>query len=211
MSIARNLRRKQSRKEKHVIYWKDCNIPAKLFFDEVIKGNYHVLGKAPVEQLEKAYWSIIDEYVELDHNDALKDWFKRKERIAELHAVKDVINNCLYSLAYLTLSKEQILRVIMGLNSVEAISVNFDTEKPVKDEIERVQHQVIGELENEINIEEAGFKTTTENESQKYEAMLGTIQDIHGYWLPEDISLKMFLAKKHSAIEKSRPKPKVNG
>lgn len=206
MSIARNLRRKQARKENHNIFWKDCSIPAKLFFEDVIKGNYHVLGNAPESELQKAYWSIIDEYVILDKNDALKDWFKRLEKISVIEDVKAKITDCVYLLSSLNLTEELQDRTITALNSIEFIKVRFDKNKGIQEEIIRINNEVIGELDNEIEITKLGIKTTGEQEAMKYELMLSNIQDVHGYWMPEDLTLRMFLAKKQTAIEKTNHK-----
>lgn len=208
MSIARRLRRKQSRKENHVIKWKDCSLPAKLFFDEVIRGNYHVLGNAPESELQKAYWSIIDEYVKLDKNEALKDWFNRLEQKAVINNLIQTVSTCLYVITYASNTEELLKENIETINSIKGVNINFDLNKGIDEEIIRVNTKVLGLLRNRIKLLEGEEQPQGNNEVSVFEKRLVAVQNVLGYNLPDDVSLKKFIFLEKAAIEKSKPQPK---
>lgn len=208
MSILRRERRKKARKEAYKIKWKDCSIPAKLFFDEVIKGNYSVLGNAPVEQLEKAYWDIMDEYVKLDDNVRLMDWYKKQEKLSLIRLKITNINELLYSISYVAESNDERMLFVDLLNKMTKPKVNFkventDNEIEWLDEILRVKNQVIGELENEVDILTMNDKPSEETPKEyAFEERLDAVENIHGYKLPVNISLREFIFKEKSAHKK---------
>lgn len=207
MSILRRERRKKARKEAYKIKWKDCSIPAKLFFDEVIKGNYSVLGNAPVEQLEKAYWDIMDEYVKISNNEAVMSYLVKHRKISVINAKISTIKEILYSIAYVE-DKHTLQGLISALNLMESPKIDFNVgsvedRNLLIDEIQRVNNEVVGVLENEIDILTMNDKEHDENAiGLSYEDRAEAIMDVRGRDFNGMPTLREFVAAEKRAHQK---------
>lgn len=200
---------KRRRQLKPVILWHDCNIPAKLFFDILNTRDYTKLGTAPIEELEKAFEKIFDEYVVLDGNEKVIQWYKKQCKISFLNYQIWVIETALYTICYAPLTKEQRIRVIDNLNAMQTPKVKFDKDKPILDEVQRIQRSVLGSIRNRLNLELSNEKKVEEQAKYSYRKDLAAIENVLGHSLPEKMSLEMFLERKKSAVEKSNNQRKL--
>lgn len=200
---------KRIRQHKTVILWRDCNIPAMLFFDILNTRDYSKLGTAPIEEMERVFEGIFDEYVVLDGNEKVIQWYKKQCKIAFLNYQIEYIETALYTICYAPLTRDQRIKVIDSLNAIETPKVKFDKDKPILDEVQRVQRMVLGSIKNRLNLEKSTEKKVEEQAKYSYRKDLATVENILGHNLPEDMSLEMFLFRKKSAIEKSNAHRKL--
>lgn len=187
------------------IKYTNCDIPAILFFDELMHGNISVLGKGTPEQLNNAYWGIIDEYCELSGNFKMKSWFEKQEKVSNIQrAISDVnvcINNIILA-SQIATHKEQIVPFIDAINKLEFPKVRFSYTKPLHEEVERVRKSVIGVLNNQLKIELGNEQKKKEAIKKDFMARIVNIQNIIGRNLDDNISLRKFIYEEKSAHDK---------
>ena len=193
-----------------LIYWHDCNIPAKIFFEVMYSGDYSKLGTASENELQTAYDVIFDEYVLLDKNDKVIQWFKKKCRILDINSKISTINLCLHHIAFTVMTDTERKESVSILNSIQGVRINFSLTKDPLQEISRVQTSVIGQLKNQLNQELASEKTVNEKVKHSFEQDLVSIENALERTIPDDVSLYKYIALKQSAIERSNNLKKLS-
>lgn len=133
--------------------YKDCDIPAKLFFKVINTSDCSLLGEGTPEEQEQAFNDIFDEYFKLTNNKSLLAVYTKQQKIERLKAIISVITSILHAIIYVKETDDERQEQIDLLNSIQGVRINFDIKKPILDEIERVQKRVIGSLKNQLNIE----------------------------------------------------------
>lgn len=186
------------------IKYTDCKIPAGVFFEILETNNFTLLGNSTPEELESVFDKIFDEYVLLENNEKVIQWYAKKQKIALIQTQICIIDNILYSICYNHLTIEERLSQIEMLNSIKGVIVKFDADKPILDEVLRVKNVVIGSLNNRLNIELATEKKQSANVKYSYLKDLAAIENILGYNMPEDMSLEMFVHRKKTATQKAK-------
>lgn len=182
------------------IKYNDCEIPAKLFYNEVIgKNNLSVLGNDTSENLNKAFLSIIDELCELEDNQDIKLLYNKRKKLIDLHLLMSFIDECLYQIAYIQ-HEEHRNKVIHRLNTVKGVNVRFDIKKGINEEILRVQKSVMGMLRNRIKTEELDEQKKTDTQVTSFEEMTVSIFKITGYKVTDTDTLRTFSVYKKDAI-----------
>lgn len=196
------------------VKWNDATIPARIFFEMMHSADYSVLGSTP-EENAKAFMQIFDEYVDLDGNDRIVSLYRKKCRIVSLESRINAINMHLYAVLYTALNVDDRLKIIDSLNSIESSPgkslVKFNVDKPLTEEVSRVQQFVIGNINNELNIERLTEKKQSEAVKYSFESDLVAIEDALGRTIPDDITLKKYIAYKKSAQEKAKQRKLSNG
>lgn len=192
---------------KHEIYWNNCDIPAKLFYNEVVaKSNLSVLGNAPMPELKKAFSDIIDELFEIENNNDLREALKKREKVSYLYSVIATIEAVLHAIVYLYQTHEEREKQIALLNTIEYVKIRFKTgltdENDILDEVKRVQNVVIGSLKNKIHETKGEEKESTEKTTATFERDLVSISMLMEFTLPDNISLRMFAEYKKAAQER---------
>lgn len=198
--IKRLFKRKRA---KSVIYWDNCDIPARLFFNIINDGDYSVLGNAPDEELEAAFDKIFDEYVDIDENEKVTDWYKKRAKVAMIEAKITIITVFLHHIVYSPLTKEERIEFINEINSVDGVRVNFSLDKPILDEVQRVQNVVLGSLKNQLNAELGTDKKQQEAVKNEYEKRVVNIENVLERSIDYNCSLRLFIQYEKSAIERS--------
>lgn len=187
------------------IKYSNCDIPAILYFDELMHGNVSVLGKGTPEQLNTAYWSIIDEYCELSGNYKMKTWFEKQEKVSNIQrAISDVnvcINNIILATQLASLP-EQITPFIDAINKLEFPKVKFSYDKPLFQELDRVRRGVIGSLNNQLKIELGNEEKKKEAIKKDFMGRMVNIQNVLGYTITDETTLRKFIYLEKSAQEK---------
>lgn len=191
-------------KAKSKILYRDCSIPARLFFDNLIQGDISVLGKGTGEELYKAYFNIIDEYCVLDENKTLLALFTTQESISRMQNTQAHISAQIYNLKYLCSSKEDVLKVKEVLDLIQKPKLNFDPEKGLNKEIKRLETH-IGALNNNIRM-----LIPQENEQKKqvkvnFDKRLVAVENALGREINSNVTLKKFIYLEKSAIKKATP------
>lgn len=197
------LRRNRSR-----ILYTNCDIPARLFFDELMQGNISVLGKGTPTELHNAYMAIVDEYCELDNNRKMLDWFTKQNRISKIQRGISDVALCLAPIKYICITESQFKRAINNINYIDYPKVKFDIKKPLNDEIKRVEHSVIGMLKNELNMLVDDNTKSKEKIQKDFFKRLVSVQNALGRNLDDNISLRKFIYEEKSAIDKCKPNKK---
>jgi len=188
------------------ILYSNCDIPAKLFFDEVCNGNLSVLGEGTPAELEAANMSIIDEYCEIDNNVSFKEAFTLEEKISGLLATIEAINLAVHTIAYdQLLSKEDRLEMIANLTAFKKPKITFNLDAPIINECNRIATKIVGSLKNNLNqlIAQRKKERTTRNKIfHKSLAALKTV--LAPIMIEENVSLRMFLEYEKIATERSK-------
>jgi len=186
-----------------VIYWTNCDIPAKLFFDIMHTGDYSKLGTDTPVKLEAAFDAIFDEYNNLDSNPKITQWFDKQIKIKLLRAKINAIDTCLHHIAYSSLTRDERIEAINILNSIEGVKINFSLDKPLLDEILRVKNSVVGLLNNQLNIELSTEKKQAENIKYEFTEDLVAVENMLERQVDENVSLRKFVFLKKSAQERA--------
>lgn len=196
------------------LYYTNCDIPAKLFFDIMHNEDYQKLGTVSIEECEKAYDDISDEYFTILPNLKLKAFITKKAKIHYLTTQIAYINSLLSIICFTPLKVDERNLIIDELNTIDGVKINFKKDlKNLKSEIERVQNSVIGILNNQIN----SLKDDKEKKAEKSKYVFqGDIvrlrQALDGMHIDENISLYMYAELTKAAIDVSNQrKAQKNG
>lgn len=189
--------------------WTTCDIPAKLFFEALNEQDFTLLGEGTPEEQEKAFDSIFDEYVTLDNNEKVLSWYKKRSKIALINLQIQIISTTIYSICYVPLTNTEREALIDVLNNIEGVKVGFNKEKPLLEEVARIQTQVIGALKNRLNIEMSTEKRQEKANKFCFEQDLVSVQNVLGYNLNDDLSLRKYVFLKKSAENKANAQKKV--
>lgn len=188
-------------KDKALIYT-NCDIPANIFFDELMHGNVYVLGKGSLELLYKTYMDIVDEYCELSGNAKMISWFKRQNRLSDLQRQISDVTTLLNPIKYLCSSNEEIDACVALLNALNKPKIKFDVSKGLDNEIERVEKRVIGVINNEINSILSVQEKAPEKLKKDFMQRLVNVQNILGYALHDNVTLRKFIFLEKAAQDK---------
>lgn len=192
---------KRKPKKNHIIY-NNCDIPAKLFYNEVIgRNNASILGNASDEDLAKALYAIIDELTELEDNRELVEYKRKRKKVDEITLVMMFIEESLYQLAYLTMNTEQIKKRAARLNKLPYVTAKFDLKKPLKEEIERWQQSVLGMLRTKLKSEQDVKETKANKAVVSFEEMTVFIFRSIGYKVSDTDTLRTFAVYKKEALK----------
>lgn len=207
------LKLQRNKQAPHKIKWINSEMPAKIFFDIMFKNiPVTVMGTGTPEQLEQAYDKIVDEFVELDGNSAIVEWYKKRARIGRLVAIIELINLILSHICTSFLTTEERLDAIQELNRIEEkpdttyskakMLVNFDINKPFWEEVARVQNVILGQLETELRFLIGAEKKQSADSKYIFEKELVDIENILGRPIDDSVSLKKYTQLRKSAILK---------
>lgn len=187
-----------------MIKYTDCDIPARLFYVDLMdKKDDSVLGTGTPEEIEEAKLSILDEYAEITKSYTISDWYKRNAQIAGLHRDINLIRSIMYMMATIPIPKEEFIKLANGLNELKSVRVRFDINKPLEEEIIRVNTKVIGSLNNKLKQIEAENEQDEKAQKFVYDQEYMQIYTING-GLPKNPTLRQYLYAKKIAQEKSK-------
>lgn len=186
--------------------YKDCDIPAKLFFKIINTGDYSLLGKGNNKQREKAFDDIMDEFYVLDNNQRIGNLYKKRVKIAMLQLKIQFITDLLIVLTRTPLKNNERSQIIDALNGIDGVKINFLKSNDInilQAEVLRVQRSVLGSLNNQLKIEESTEQKAVSEEKTviKFEAELVRLSRVIGFQINPEITLREFVAYKASAIE----------
>ena len=201
---------KQKKETKPVIYWTNCDIPAKVFFHIMHSGEFDQLGTDTAENLEQAFNIIFDEYIELDNNTQIMDWYTQRCKVENIRKTINIVETCLHHITFSIMTSDELLEAIRVINLIKGVNVRFDINKDPLDEIIRIQQKVLGSLQNDLNFELSKEKDTKEDVKYHFEEDLVSIENVLERNVPEDMSLRKFVFLKKSAIEKSKRLAKIH-
>lgn len=190
----------------------NCEIPAKLFYNEVIgKSNLNALGEGTQQELESAFYSILDELCEIEGNDELRSLYNKSEKISRINSVIYTIEACLYPIKNLhdIMTNEQIKTCISHLNSIKYIKVKFDINKGIVEEIKRVETSILGVLNNQINELNDVKKEKGKKTNMNFEREVLNLARITGIRLTDTDTLKYFIELKNMAKDIAKQQNKL--
>lgn len=188
-----------------MIKYTNCDIPAVLFFDELMHGNTSVLGDGSKDELEEVYFKILEEYVDLSKNNKIKKWYNDIERASNIkRAISDVYvivaNICMfYGTKYIT----DYTKII---NSLEYPTLNFDPEKDLLAELERINYSVIGSLKNELQMIDNEKNTEVKKAQKNFIKNIVSIQNSLGYSIEENVTLRKYIYLEQSVRDMIKSK-----
>jgi len=201
---------KKKKETKPVIYWTNCDIPAKVFFHIMHSGEFDQLGTDKAENLESAFNIIFDEYIEVDNNTQIMDWYTQRCKVENIRKTINMVETCLHHITFSIMTHDELLEAIRVINLIKGVNVRFDINKDPLDEIIRIQQKVLGSLQNDLNFELSKEKDTKEDVQYHFEEDLVSIENVLERSVPEDMSLRKFVFLKKSAIEKSKRLAKIH-
>lgn len=188
----------KSKKVKHE-FWKDCSIPAKLFFYNMFNPDLKFLvisGEPTSQELEKAWEDIQDEYYSLKKTRKSELVNKTRYKIQYLRLRLNLVKNAMNIFSYLPVNKTNAKKI---LKELEVIDIKFKTTIPVKERIKAIREQYIPSWETELEIELDSLEDKKQKEVSSFEESMQWISDVKNRHLPEDISLRRYIAEEKSA------------
>lgn len=194
------------------ILYNDCEIPAKLFYNEVIgKSNLNALGKGKPEQLNKAFYDIIDELCVLEDNKALISVYKKRLKLTQLVLTKEYIETALHRITFTKMTPElRREKIEKWLHPLKYPKIKFDFNKPILEEIERVS-RTVKMLNNEINTYNDDIQDKGKKANIGFEEEVAGINRITGCRVLDTDTLRQFIAYKKQAKEIVKAQEKANG
>jgi len=193
-------RTKRGIKTVPIIYWHNCDIPAKIFFEVMYSGDYSKLGTAP--DVEQVFDKIFDEYYILSPNTQLKSWIQKHKRISAIRAAIAGITATISQLEFVPMNPEQMSRVVAILNNYSEVKPKFNTKDPIK-EIARINNSIIGQLKNKLNQEIAGEKVKSEKIAYNFHKdRINLRLSLEGITIDENCSLYEWVEYVNAAKER---------
>lgn len=179
----------------------DCSIPAKLFFDIINTKDYALLGEGSIIELEKVFESIFDEYVEIDRNNKIINWYEKTKKIHFIQTTMNHINNLLYMIVYTPMTETQRESVVEILNTIPNVKCRFDLTKNVLSEVKRVQTSVLGSMRNQLKLLDANATVEETVKKYIYQQDIAKMSTILGFQINTGITMYEFVSYKHSSVE----------
>lgn len=174
--------------------YKDCDIPAKLFFKIINTGDYSLVGEGTKEEQEQAFNDIFDEYFKLTNNKSLLTVYVKRHKITLIQAQIHAITSILHAITYVTQTAEERIEQIDLLNSIQGVRVNFSKDKPILLEIDRVQRRVLGALRNQLKMEQSTEKKESQAPELTFERKVVGMSKVTEIRIPpNEISLYEFI------------------
>lgn len=174
--------------------YKDCDLPAKLFFKIINTGDYSLLGDGDANEQEQSFNDIFDEYFLLTNNKSLLSVYTKHQKIEKQKAIISVINSILYAITYIRQTREEREEQIALLNSINGVKINFDINKPIIEEIERVKTKVIGSLTNQLKLDLSTVQQQKETVSTSFERRVVWMSKVTEIRIPpNEITLHEFI------------------
>jgi len=188
------------------IIYSTCDIPARLFFNNLSAGDLSVLGTGTQEELQAAYYSILDEYCELDNNTAFIEAFKKEEIISMIQSDIATIETALHAIVYVELTKDERISIIDKLNEWKPphAVIRFNKDNPILAEVLRVKKSVIGALKNRLNQEVSTRKKRVKKVKSTFESDCVAIEIALQVSINDDVTLSKFIEYSKQAIERSK-------
>jgi len=180
----------------------------------ILRYHRQKMGTVSIEECEKAYDVISDEYFEIMPNPKLKSYLNKKSKMELLTAQMSCIRSILSIIAFTPLTEAERNLIIDKLNSIDGVKIKFKKDlNLLKSEIERVQNSILGVLNNQLN----SLKTAQPKQAEKIKYVFqGDIvrlrQALDGMHIDENISLYMYAELTKAAIDVSNQrKAQQNG
>lgn len=174
-----------------MINYKDCSIPAKLFFEICKTGDLYGVS-------QENWDAIFDEAYQLRQNREAKEVIFRKQRIATLILQANIIQDALFALTKLGKYRDARDRIIEILKKIQ---VNIRPES-MYDDILKALKVKIGGIKNRIRLEELYFKQENEKIGATYEEICVSIENVLERTIDENLSMYKFIAYEKSSNAK---------
>lgn len=190
----------------------NCDIPAKLFYNEVIgKSNLNALGKGSKQKKEEALKTIIDELYELEDNRELIELYRKQKKITDIVLTQQYIQTALHRLAYIKETHEQKVEFIKKyITSLKYPKIKWDFTKPIPEEIIRAEGY-IKMLNNQLNEHNQDNKKKSEKIKSGFEDRVASINKITGCRVQDTDTLRQFIAFENIAKETIKAQEKAHG
>ena len=181
--------------------YSDCSIPSRLFFEIVEKGDYSLLGFKTDAENNEAFEKIFDEYYELTNSARIKIDLSVRSDIAMLTYKLKTVEFTFECIVNLYMTDAQRCELIDSLNE---LGVKIDKEKDIIEQIENLKRTYLGGIRNKLSLLNDKYESLKKSSGVKtsYEKMLVNIENVLERSIPEDISLRKFLAYEQSVKEK---------
>jgi len=206
-------KRKRESKPTHVIFWTNCDIPAKLFFDIMHTGDYSKLGTDTPAKLEAAFDGIFDEYTTISNNLKVANYLNKNKKISDIVLQINGIEETISVIEFVPMTQAHALECVEILNRYKAVKPKFDPKaKDILKEINRIKTSVLGILRNQLNQLIDGLPKQKEKVANEYHHEKIILQSVHGYVIPDSTSLYEWVEYIKVAKEKQQPvNTKKNG
>lgn len=185
--------------------YKDCSIPARLFFKVASTGDLTLLPKG-------SDWDAIsDEYHLLSNDRRTTRLLEKQKRVAWLilkaHVIQDTLF-CLNKFQMYREAREKIIEILKGLDVV----IRPDA---VNEDILRTLNVTIGRIKNQIRLEELELKDQRKIIGATFDEVCVSIENVLERTISEDVTTYKFIAYKKSSeakvarLKKSKSKVKA--
>lgn len=189
-----------------IVNYTNCKIPAELFFNILNTEDYTLLGTGDSKELEEAFYVIFDEYVDISGNNKIKQWYAKRKKVALLQFLINYVQEVMKAIITMPLTTDERLRLIEVLNEIPRVRAKLNVDKPILEEVKRIQTQVLGILRNELNMELSTEQKQGDSVKHSFHQDLARISANLGFQIKDDVTLYEFEEYKKIAINNSKPK-----
>ncbi len=195
--------------------WFNASIPAILFFEILVSGDFKrlikddesKLRKPSGGELERIWSNIYDEFYVLMDNRQLRMITETKQSILILSRRIETVKPVLFSMAKYQFTEEQLKELVLGLE-INGIYINLNNN--LTEEVHKAVTIDVPGMETGLEIELDNLEKLQKGEARTFEANCVLFEE-YGYRVYNDDSLKLYIEKEKAVIRKAaRLKQKNN-
>ena len=196
-----------NKRKKKPPLWRNCEIPAKLFFEILETGKLAKLvkrktgSKPRTKDLVKAWEAIFDEFFTLKDSQKMRLILKVKNKILRLSTRIELIERVLRSFALVKYpDQEQLARMVEKLRKFR-VKINPDGD--LYEELLKALRNDLPALKTALEVEKENLNNLTKGEKTTFEENCVALEGF-GWNIAEDVSLRRYLAYDKAAHIKAK-------
>jgi hypothetical protein len=185
-------------------YWNDGTIPSNLFFYNLNNEDLSFLikkGNPTPEELQNAWSGIQDEYFRLKNSRKATIMMNTRDKVAllilKINTCKLILNVAIKN----NLTDDQFSVLFSNLSKLK---IKIDNNKPLEEQFTMIIDQYIPSWETELEIEKENLKIQSNQATSSFEEVIESFSDAKERHVPENISLRRFIAVEKSAKKNSQ-------
>ena len=199
-----------NKKKRKGTFYRDLEIPAKLFFDIMDTGDVRLLiikGDPRDKLLDKAFENIFDKYYEKKNDGTLHLILKTRKRIVILYRKIGTIEGVLLSLSTFNFPEEDIKKLVEGLKKLK---VFINLENNLNSEILKALQVSLAGMKTQLALEEHNLTELTKGKKQDFIDTIVMLEQVFEYQIDDKLTLGKYLSYQAAADRRTRKRKEHN-